>query len=417
MSTALRSVLYVQYTSPANYPPLEHSGTILQAAGWRVAYLGVQSVGAAGQLELPPGLASSCRLLGQPRPGWRQKVHYLAFILRSLWRARRQRVHWLYCSDLLSTPAALLAGVMTGARVLYHEHDSPESEGPSKAAQLAAPRSGLWGRVRFALRAAISGLSQRILAAFRGAVIRRADLVVMPNAARLVRSVHYWGRVKPSFVVFNCPRRQEIRERVDDGPKAGVTTCLFHGSINRSRLPLELLPARAALRGRVRLFIVGYTTTGAESYLQEFTAAAQRLGVGDAVRYWGPIHRYQLLEFAARCDVGLALMPLAGGDWNMRAMAGASNKPFEYLACGLALLVTDLPEWRAMYVEPGFGRACQPQDSQSLELQLRWFCDHPAERRAMGARGRERVLAEWNYETQFAPVLSALESSPVRLRR
>ena len=31
-----RSVLYLQYTSPANYPPLEHSSRILADAGWQV---------------------------------------------------------------------------------------------------------------------------------------------------------------------------------------------------------------------------------------------------------------------------------------------------------------------------------------------------------------------------------------------
>jgi hypothetical protein len=48
-------------------------------------------------------------------------------------------------------------------------------------------------------------------------------------------------------------------------------------------------------------------------------------------------------------------MPKVSEDINMQAMVGASDKAFDYLACGLALLVSDLPDWRAIYVEAGYG--------------------------------------------------------------
>jgi len=32
---------------------------------------------------------------------------------------------------------------------------------------------------------------------------------------------------------------------------------------------------------------------------------------------------------------------------------------------------------------------------------LRWFMEHPEESRQMGDRGRQRILTDWNYETQF----------------
>ena len=91
-------------------------------------------------------------------------------------------------------------------------------------------------------------------------------------------------------------------------------------------------------------------------------------------------------------------------------MTGASNKPFDYLACGLNLLVSDLPEWHAMFVEPGYARTCDPADAASLAEAVRWYLDHPAEAEAARASGRQRILDEWNYETQFAPVVRLLES-------
>lgn len=85
-------------------------------------------------------------------------------------------------------------------------------------------------------------------------------------------------------------------------------------------------------------------------------------------------------------------------------MTGASNKPFDCLACGLALLVSDLPDWREMYVTPGYGLTCDPDNPETIATALRWFLEHPDEMRAMGKRGRQRILEEWNYERQFLPV-------------
>jgi len=89
---------------------------------------------------------------------------------------------------------------------------------------------------------------------------------------------------------------------------------------------------------------------------------------------------------------------------------GASNKPFDYMASALPLLVTDLPEWVAMFVDPGYARACDPDDPDSIEAALRWYLDHPDERRQMGQRGQEKIRQLWNYENMFADVLERLEN-------
>ena len=106
-------------------------------------------------------------------------------------------------------------------------------------------------------------------------------------------------------------------------------------------------------------------------------------------------------------------MPKTNQNCNEQTMTGASNKPFDYLACGLALLVSDLPEWHALYVNDGCALAVDPDDAASIAAALRWLLEHPNERRAMGERGRQRVLTEWNYERQFAPVLKYLQPAGI----
>jgi spore maturation protein CgeB len=112
----------------------------------------------------------------------------------------------------------------------------------------------------------------------------------------------------------------------------------------------------------------------------------------------------------ATYDVGLSLLPHDADDPNQRTMTGASNKPFDYMACGVTLLVSDLPDWRSMFVEPGFGLACQPDSAGSIQSALEWCLTHPLECVAMGERGRRQVLTAWNYERVFAPALSEMQA-------
>ena len=137
-----------------------------------------------------------------------------------------------------------------------------------------------------------------------------------------------------------------------------------------------------------------------------------QLGIASRVEFLDAIPRRELLTLCRQCDMGLSLMPQKSSDINEQAMTGASNKPFDYLACGLALLVSDLPDWRTLYVDNGHALAVDPADPASIATAIRWLLEHPGELRTMGERGRQRILQEWNYEQQFAPVLQRLTKRP-----
>src|SRR5919109_1913263 len=122
-----RRILYVQYTNPAAYPPLEHSSRILAREGWNVLFLGTAVLGAE-RLEFSTQDQIEVRQMPFYSPGWRQKLHYLQFSLWVIFWTLCRRPRWIYASDPLVAPIALLLSYVSGRRVLYHEHDSPNVE-------------------------------------------------------------------------------------------------------------------------------------------------------------------------------------------------------------------------------------------------------------------------------------------------
>ena len=120
-------VLHVQYTNPGAYPPLIRGAQLLAESGAQVVMLGVQVAG-LDALRVADASGVSVRLMSSAGQGWRLKAHYARY---AAWVAREGatwRPDWIYASDVLSAPIALMLAAITGASVVYHEHDAPSLE-------------------------------------------------------------------------------------------------------------------------------------------------------------------------------------------------------------------------------------------------------------------------------------------------
>jgi glycosyltransferase involved in cell wall biosynthesis len=371
-----RRIVYIQYTNPAAYPPLEHSSTLLADDGWEVLFLGIRKH-EDPPLDWPPRQGICVRQLSPSAPGWRRKLHYLQF---ALWVAAwvvRWRPAWVYASDALACPIGVMLSFFPGLNIVYHEHDAPQVDE--------------------------RGLARGPVLRMRRWLAGRASGRVLPNMQRAEQFKRQVANHRPTFSVWNCPSREEVgpARSLYRGPALQV---LYVGSIVPFRLPTSVIEALSLLPDEVHLRMIGYTTSGHSSYVRELRGLAEKLGLTRRIEFVDGMPHQRLLATSREADVGLVLMPAESDDGHAQWMPGASNKPFDYLACGLALLVADCPGWRELVVEPRYGVACEPGDPRSIAAGLRWFLDHTDEMRAMGELGRKRVLTDWNYETQFAPV-------------
>lgn len=376
-----KRILYIQYSNPAAYPPIEHSSTILADAGWHVVLLGIETLGTE-PLNLPKH--KNIQLLRMPccSPGIKQKMQYLSFLLRvALW-AIKWKPNWIYASDVFSCLPAYVVSFLPGIKILYHEHDTPDDK-----------QRSIFMRVCM--------LSRRLLA-------MRCRYCVLPNEMRGQHMVKVTGINNNKLLcVWNCPLLKDTTSTHKKSENDNIWI-LYQGSIGPDRLPLVIIEALSQLRIQIKLRVVGYETIGSIGYVSKFINYARELGVADRIEFLGPLPRAIMLDYCKKSDIGLALISPGVGSINMKYMTGASNKPFDYMACGLALLVSDLVDWKEMYVHPGYALACNPNSAQSIADAISWYAQDKDRIREMGEQGRIRIAAEWNYERQFAPVLQRL---------
>jgi glycosyltransferase involved in cell wall biosynthesis len=373
------SVLFIQATEAAGYPPLINAAKLFSRAGWRPIFL---SAPVAGRTMALPDIAGMELEEIAARPSYIMgKPAYAEYCRRSVTLAFRLRPDVVYCSDPMGALPGLMAAAVSGSKLVYHEHDSP-----NRQTDLSLP-------IRIS----------------RCTAARRADLIVLPNAAR---AAHMCAELAADAarvrIVWNTPLRSEVIDTATDWSSQQVWL-YYHGSITPDRLPETVFKAAASFQGRVKIEIAGYETASGAGYVNRMIGAYGDAANGGLVRSLGQIpQRSDLLRRAAQAHLGLALMPPESTDINMRHMAGASNKAFDYMAAGLPIVVSELPDWNEMFVRPGHAVAAAPEDVESLKAAIRSLIDAPEMAASMVRRNREKILTEWNYETQFAPVLEAL---------
>lgn len=372
-----RCVLFVQATDPGAYPPLINAAHIMAHAGWQVTFLAAPMAGK--RLSVSRESAITVIDMAERPSHEMSKRSYFDYCRQAIALARKLKPNVIYASDPNGALPGWLASKVSGARLVYHEHDSPSAE------------ADLHPLIRWTRRCAA----------------RAAEIVVFPNSVR--------GRIAQETIRFDAERLQvvwnvpRLAELPDKPEKPDVPLVVwYHGSINPERLPETVLEAIATFDGAIRLRIAGYESPGAKGYIQTLI---KKWNSDDLtlISYVGEIEYHEdLLNLAAECHAGLALMPLITNDINMKYMVGASNKPFDYMAAGMFLIVSDLPEWREVYVSSGHSIACDPSSSVSLIDCFRWLMENRSKINEVGKLNREKIQDQWNFESLFKQVFTLL---------
>lgn len=306
-----------------------------------------------------------------------RKRDYLRYVFSAARLAASFRPNVVYASDPLGALPGLAVSRISRAKLVYHEHDSPNP----------------------------GALDPKVMQ-FRATAARTACAVIFPNEARAHIAQEQIGfRDERLHIVWNLPRLSEL-PRLDQAHNSGFAL-YYHGNITPKLLPERIVEVLGNSCTRITLRIVGYEGPGARGYAERLVARGKRRD-GDLVEYLGPCSRDRLIARAAQAAVGLALFPKHSDDVNLRFLTGASNKVFDYMAAGLALLLPETADWQREFIAPGYGLPCDSDCVASIASQVEWLAGHPEQRRSMGAKARAKIESDWNYETAFAPVMEQL---------
>ncbi len=371
-------IFFVQFSNPAYYPPLQHVASIFVNRGWKLSFISLQmDPHPPIKFELHGGRADFFWVQGYEN---RFLVYliYLWFFLKSIYLIYYQKADWVYGSDHFSLPVLYAAKVLLKKRIIYHEHDTV-SEKP-----------------RFIVKYILK---------FKAAVVNNSALNIIPNKNRVADTNERGKWVQ----VQNMPSFEEVPALADKDRTKLILH--YHGSISRFFLSPCFLNALFQCQFPFKFQFAGYETLSSKGNIEAILNSFKEHKLEHAVEYLGVLSRPRLLEVCSKAHVGLSMISFPEAfDINLTHLCGASNKLFDYLAAGCAVLVSNSPEWHDTYARPGYGLSCDPSSAESISAALTQFYKNLDQTIEMGRRGHAKILSEWNYEKQFLPVMKKMES-------
>lgn len=272
------------------------------------------------------------------------RVAFLLEFVRGIVRVRPDVVHAHDAAMLL--PGAFGAW-STGAALVYDSHELATS---------VPYRERSWARFVGAVErlvvprcAAVITVSDGIAARLR----ERYRLPVLPTVLRNVSALTPGGQ-------------GGLRAAL--GIDAVPALVLHQGAPAPDRGCEVLVEAVARMPG-VHLAFLGDPEPGYGERLNEFIA---RLGVGDRVRMLPSVPLEGLLAQTAEADVGVTLLQ----DTCANHRLALPNKLFEYIAAGVPVVTSALPEAERIVQSYGIGWAARPDDPASVTEKLALALSH-----------------------------------------
>lgn len=176
-------------------------------------------------------------------------------------------------------------------------------------------------------------------------------------------------------------------------PTEKFENCVVYvGTLNQERRLDFLIDAFALVHNRfssATLLLIGDGDHPDERADLERRVAAH--GIQSAVRFAGRLPMLDALTLAARCAIGVSLIPRGPLFESL-----SPTKTVEYLALGLPVVGNAIPDQRFV-IESSGGGICVPYDVERFTDAVVELLNDPRRRAACGSAGRAFVLANRNY--------------------
>ena len=179
--------------------------------------------------------------------------------------------------------------------------------------------------------------------------------------------------------------------------KTKVFDVVYRGGLSARTGVLVLLEAMRLLADRgnpARLLLIGYFDDAV--FESELRQRIRDLGLSANVELRGRMEHEDMAEALSQARVGVSpLQDIPKFRLNIPV------KIFEYWACGLPVVASDLPPIRPFFRNVGGGFLYQPADAAELAQSISWLLDHPDAATRMGRNGRSAIVQRFNNHNEI----------------
>jgi glycosyltransferase involved in cell wall biosynthesis len=306
-------------------------------------------------------------------------IEFLKFSFYLFWFSRNKRCELLALYDHIALFSFFLSKNISGKRnVWYHNHDMP-----------------IKGLIK---KRSLGGVA----ASCEEKAMKYIDFFSLPSRERLQFYSHIDKQV-PVFIIPNYPSLK-VYGNLSPQNKSGETIkIIYQGFIGLGHALEEVIQCLAAYKENgIQLILKGSVTP---DYKEKLDNLAQEVGVCDQVQ-WFKVGPYkELPKLTSSCNIGIGVNK--NTDIVNLNQGTASNKIYEYAACGIPVIVFDNEQFRS-YLGKYPWVFFTNGSVDSLKEIMSSIKKNASE---LGKLGRESFEKDLNFEKVFLPVLQKIKAT------
>lgn len=283
----------------------------------------------------------------------------------------RQNANLYHFQDPELLPIALALKLIFHKRIVYDAYEDFTSMALNKGSFPAA--------LRPLAAKAVAALECLAAHCFDG--LMTADPLTLRRLARAGKSGKLVFFNFPNLDLFPFPQA-----------RAKQFDVVYRGGLSARAGTLVLLDAMRLLADRQRpasLLLIGYFDDAI--FENELRERIRELGLSVNVELRGRMKHEDMAEALSQARVGVSpLQDIPKFRLNIPV------KVFEYWACGLPVVASDLPPIRPFFSSVGGGFIYKPADAAELAQSIAWLLDNPDAAARMGQNGRSAIEERFN---------------------
>jgi len=256
----------------------------------------------------------------------------------------------------------------------YHNHDMPD--------------------LRFIRKYSIGWFSAK----YEHFAMNKIDYFSLPSMDRLVYYPN-WTKKESFFYIPNFPSKSKF-ENLSLQNRFEKFTIIFQGHIGPGHGIEQFIKIMQKVKD-VKLLLVGPIN---ENYQIELEELAKKYNSFDNLEILGRIPYDQLIKLSSMCHLGIAIYD--GNDAVSKTVGTASNKIYEYLACGMPIILSEKEQFIKTL---GFESFCFYHNNE-IEKLSQIIEGVKLDFKQLSEKARSTFLEKYTFESSFSKVLNYLNA-------
>lgn len=307
---------------------------------------------------------------------WLKAIHFLQFTVSLFWHVKNRKTKLVVLYDHFSVFAFyLVKKIRRNRKIWYHNHDMPDK-----------------GMIK---KYSIGGLATK----YEQWAMDYINFFSLPSKER----IEYFHGIEKKIPVFIIPNYPSLRvySKLKTHSERHELKIIFQGFIGPGHSLeeiIEILPHE--IDGRpLQLILKGSVT---DEYKKFLHSLAEKYNVVNKLT-WVPIGPYhELPSLTSSCDIGIGIN--MNNDVISKTQGTASNKIYEYPACGLPVILFNSEQFRK-YLDKYKWAFFTDGSAESLYKSIQVIVENLP---ALKIAARQSFEEELNFEKGFCPALKEI---------